>query len=325
MDRVRLGIVGCGGFGRYHMGTLSRVSEFEVAALADPDTSQLERSVREHPYVANAPQFASMDEMIAAGGIDAVLIVTPHTQHLSQVQAGFAAGLHVAVEKPLSPTVAECHAAISARDKSGKVGLLCYQRHTSAEYRLIRERVLGGEIGDVQYTSIFLCQEWKRFTGGLWRQDPALSGGGMLMDSGSHMLDAMLWCTGLDPDIVTGVIDNRGTPVEINSSASIRFKNGAMGTITVCGDAPSWREEFTIWGTKGSVMLRDGKIAFVSENGSRMVVEEARGGSTPDQNFANAILGREEVYSPFEAGLAVTRLTEAVYRSAAQGGAPVHA
>ena len=54
-----------------------------------------------------------------------------------------------------------------------------------------------------------------------------------------------------------------------------------------------------------------------------MVAEEVRGGSTPDVNFIMAILGREEVQSPFESGLAVTRLTEAVYRSAAMNGKPV--
>jgi predicted dehydrogenase len=325
MDRVRLGIVGCGGFARWHMTNLSQITEVDIVAMADPDPSQIERSVRHHAPLADAAKFSDMNSMIEAGGLDAVLLVTPHTQHLSQIQAGFAAGLHVAVEKPLCPTVDECLSAIAARNMSGKIGFLSYQRHTSAEYRLIRDRILAGEIGEIQYASVFLCQEWNRFTVGSWRQDPALSGGGMLLDSGSHMLDALLWCTGLEPETVSGVTDNRGTPVEINSAATIKFKNGAMGTITVCGDAHAWREEFTIWGSKGTILLRDGQISFVSENGSRMRVEEARGGSTPDQNFINAILGREEVYSPFEAGLAVTRLTEAVYRSASQGGAPVKA
>lgn len=323
MDRIRLGIVGCGGFARWHMTNLAKISEVDIVALADPDPTQIDRSCAHHLPLRDAAHFGSMDSMLSAGGLDAVLLVTPHTQHLDQIKAGFTAGLHVAVEKPLCHTVDACLSAIQARDASGKIGFLSYQRHTSAEYRLIRDRILDGEIGDIQYASVFLCQEWNMFTVGSWRQDPALSGGGMLLDSGSHMLDALLWCTGLEPETVSGVTHNRNTPVEINSAATIRFKNGALGTITVCGDAQGWREEFTIFGTKGSIFLREGKITLISENGSRMLVEEARGGSTPDQNFVNAILGREEVFSPFESGLAVTRLTEAVYRSAANGGAPV--
>jgi predicted dehydrogenase len=266
-----------------------------------------------------------MDAMLEAGGLDAVFLITPHTLHLPQMIKGFAAGLHVACEKPLCHTVEDCLAAIRARDASGKIGFLSYQRHTSAEYRWIREKILGGEIGDIQYASVFLCQEWKRFTQGTWRHDPSLSGGGMLLDSGSHMLDALLWCTGLEPETVSAFIEDRDTPVEINSASTIRFKNGAVGTMTVCGDAPAWREEFTIWGDKGMIMLRDGKISWMDQQGSRFTVEDVRGGSTPDANFVNAILGREEVHSPFEAGLAVTRLTEAAYRSASQGGAPVQA
>ncbi len=325
MERVRIGIVGCGGFARWHMGNLAKIPEAEVVAMADPVASQMDVSTSQHPYLASAARFPDMDSMLAAGGVDAVLIVTPHSLHHPQIEAGFKAGVHVACEKPLCTTVADCHAAIRARDASGKIGFLSFQRHTSAEYRLIRSKVLAGEIGEIQHASIFLCQEWKRFTAGSWRQDPGLSGGGMLMDSGSHMLDALLWCTGLEPLSVAGLTENRGTPVEINSSASIRFTNGAIGTITVCGDAPSWKEEFTIWGDKGAIMLRDGKVTFLDEHGSRMVVEDARGGSTPDANFINAILGREEVYSPFESGLAVTRLTEAVFRSSVQGGTPVKA
>jgi predicted dehydrogenase len=295
----------------------------EIVALADPDAGQIEQSVQAHPFVAGAARFGGIEPMIQAGGLDAVLIVTPHTQHLGQIEAAFAAGLHVCVEKPLCHTVSDCYAAIEARDRSGKIGLLSYQRHTSAEYRLIRERVLGGTLGEIQYASVFLCQEWKRFTTGTWRQEPALSGGGMLLDSGSHMLDALLWCTGLQPETVTGMTEMRDTPVEINSAATIRFSNGALGTITVCGDAQAWQEEFSIFGTEGSVFLRKGQITFVDKLGGRMVVEEARGGWNPDLNFVNAILGREPVESPFESGLAVTKLTEAVYRSAAQNGVPV--
>lgn len=305
------------------MSNLAKIPEAEIVALADPDPIQLGRSAQQFPDLAGAPRYADMRSMVDAGGLDAVLIVTPHTQHLSQIQMGFEAGLHVAVEKPLCHTVSDCLAAIDARDRSGKIGFLSYQRHTQAEYRLIRDRVLGGSIGRIQYASVFLCQEWKRFTVGTWRQEPSLSGGGMLLDSGSHMLDALLWCTGLEPETVSGVTEMRSSPVEINSAATIRFRDGALGTITVCGDAQAWQEEFTIWGDKGSIFLRNGKLTFVDEHGSRMLAEEVKGGSTPDVNFIQAVLGREEVHSPFEAGLAVTRLTEAVYRSAARNGAPV--
>lgn len=323
MERVKVGIVGCGGFSLYHLSNFAKVAEAQIVALTDPDSAHIDACVEAFPYVAGAKRYPHMDVMLGEGGLDGVLIGTPHAQHIGQIESAFGAGLHVIVDKPLCTTVSDCHAAIQARDKSGKVGLLSYQRHTSAEYRLIRDQIQSGRIGEVQYVSILLCQDWRPLTVGSWRQDPALSGGGMLLDSGSHMVDAILWCTGLIPETVSAFIEMRNSPVEINSAASIRFDNGALGTITVCGDAQGWHEDFTIWGTKGSIFYRGGKISVIDAQGSRLSVEEARGGSDPDRNFIMAILGKESVQSPFEAGLAVTQLTEAIYRSGAMNGAPV--
>jgi predicted dehydrogenase len=301
------------------MGHYPSIPDAVVTALCDVDPLQLAESKRVHGWLKDVPEFLSHGAMIDAGVVDAVLIVTPHNNHLEQIEDAFAAGLHVLVEKPMCPTVEDCQRAIAARDRSHKVGLLSYQRHTNAEYRYLRTLIQSGSIGEVRFASAYLSQEWKRFTAGTWRQIPERSCGGMLLDSGSHMLDALLWCSGLQPTEVTGYLDNRGTPVEIDSTASIRFSNGALGTLTVCGDAPGWREEITFIGDQGSLLLREGKITLFDAHGAELKVERVSGGSTPDRNFIETILGRDEVQSPFEWGLAVTRLTQAVYRSAAEG------
>jgi predicted dehydrogenase len=319
VEQVGIGIIGCGGFGRYHMARFSEIRDAKIVALCDIDPAQLAESKRAHPWLADVPEFLTHQEMIDAGGLDGVLIVTPHSEHFPEMIDCFAAGLHVLVEKPLCPTIDDCLQAMEARDKSQKVGLLSYQRHTSAEYRYLRNVIHSGGIGEIHYASAYLSQEWKRFTAGSWRQIPEKSCGGMLLDSGSHMLDALLWCSGLEPVEVTGYLENRGTPVEINSSASIKFKNGALGTLTVCGDAPGWREEISFIGDQGSILLRDGKITVYDAFGAELKVERVSGGSTPDRNFIDAILGRDTVQSPFEWGLKVTTLTQAVYRSAAEG------
>lgn len=319
MEQVRIGVIGCGGFGRWHLSQYPSIADAQIVALCDTDPLQLAETKRVHAWLKDVPEFPNHGAMIDAGVVDAVLIVTPHNNHLEQIEDSFAAGLHVLVEKPMCPTVEDCQRAIAARDRSHKVGLLSYQRHTNAEYRYLRTLIQSGAIGEVRFASAYLSQEWKRFTAGSWRQIPERSCGGMLLDSGSHMLDALLWCSGLQPVEVTGYLDNRGTPVEIDSTASIRFSNGALGTLTVCGDAPGWREEITFIGDKGSLLLREGKITLFDAHGAELKVERVAGGSLPDRNFVETILGRDEVQSPFEWGLAVTRLTQAVYRSANEG------
>lgn len=323
MERISIGMVGCGGIARWHLGHLLAIPEANVAALCDPDPAQVEACRAQFPELGEVPAYAEMRTMIEAGGLDAVEISTPHTQHLEQIERAFGAGLHVLSEKPLATTRADALAAIEARDRAGRVGVLGYQRHFQPEFRRIRERVLSGRAGAVQFVSALQCQEWRRLTAGTWRQDPALSGGGQLNDSGSHLLDVLLWTTGLEAEFVSAFDDARGTPVDINSTLSVRFRGGALGSVTVVGDAHAWHEDFTVWCERESFFLRNGALAIVAEDGSREDVPPSGATGNPDANFIDAILGRADVESPFECGLAVIELTEAAWRSAAGGGAPV--
>lgn len=324
MGKVRIAMIGCGGIARWHLANLAQVPEAEVCALVDPSDAQLSLCKQQFPNLSAVPTFADYRTMLDSSSVDAVQISTPHDQHFDQLMASFSAGKHVFIEKPFVSTPNQAHQAIDARNASRKVGLLAYQRHTQAEFRWLRSKIQSGQYGQVQGVAVLLGQEWKRFTNGSWRQDPVQSGGGMLNDSGSHVLDVLHWCTGLEPESVVALANDRGAPVDINSAAAVRFKGGAIGTITVMGDAPNWHEDLTIWLDKGAFYLRQGKLTLVEEDGTRVVAEEVRGGSNPDANFVNAILGREEVQSPFEAALPVLKLTAALYKSQASGGVPVN-
>jgi predicted dehydrogenase len=157
---------------------------------------------------------------------------------------------------------------------------------------------------------------------GKWRQQLSLSGGGQLNDSGSHLLDIILWMTGLEVEQVQAFMENFDSEVDINSALSIRFRNGAMGTISVVGNSPTggmW-EDITIWGSKAVVYMRKGKIT-VKTAGTNEEYEPTGlpGSSNPDRNFIDAILGRDQVQVPPVCGLRVIELTEAAWKSAASG------
>lgn len=308
---------------RYRLKRVQEVPEAEIVALADPSAAQIETTRRTYPELAQIPAFDDFREMIDAVPMDAVMIATPHTQHAEQILVSLAKGLHVIVEKPMVTSVEDAHKVIAARDRAGKQAMVSYQRHLQPEFMHIRDRIRSGEFGEVRVVQALLSQEWKRFTAGTWRQDPALSGGGQLNDSGSHMLDVLLWMTDLRPERVSAFCDNRGTPVDIDTTMSIRFANGALGSITIAGDAHNWHEDITIWCENATFFVRGGKLTTVDLAGNRFLAENLAGGSHPDRNFIDAILGRAEVVSPFECGLRVMELTEAAWQSAANGGAPV--
>lgn len=323
MDQVRIGMIGCGGMARAHVQQLSEIPEAEIVALNDPDPKQIEATLKRFPNLAACPVYESHEAMIAAGGLDAVEINTPHTQHKEQILDAFAAGLHVMCDKPLVTTTADAKVVIAARDKCGKVAVLGYQRHFSAVFRRLRHCIQSGEYGRLTFISTILGQQWKRLTKGLWRQDPALSGGGQLNDSGSHVVDIFLWMTGAEPESVSAYCDNRGAPVDIDSTIAMRFKNGAFGSISVLGDFPAWHEDWTVCCEKGGFLVRDGKLTIIEDDGTRMTLDNMAGGSNPDKNFIGAILKGEKIECPFEDGLRVISLTEAMWESSAKGGMPV--
>jgi predicted dehydrogenase len=320
-SRIRIGFIGTGGNARWHMGQVLGLNEAAIAALADPNPAMIEAARRQHTALAETPAFSDYRQMLDEVELDAVEISTPHTTHKEQILSALDRKLHVLCEKPLVCSVADAHEVIAALSASGKVGLLSYQRHYQPEFRYIRSRIASGELGAVTFISALQCQNWKNGTKGSWRQDPAMSGGGQLNDSGSHLLDIILWVTGLAVQSVSAYIDNCGTPVDINSALSVRFVGGAQGTISVVGDAPDWHEDLTIWCERGFFLMRNGKLQ-VCDGAGRYTFDSMRGGSFPDRNFIDAIRGRDEVQSPFECGLRVIELTEAAWRSGAQNGAP---
>ncbi|RYG49628.1 Gfo/Idh/MocA family oxidoreductase [bacterium] len=323
MDKVRVAMVGCGGFQRYRVSNLEKVSGAEIVALVDPSDEQIRLMKEQRPVTADAPSFNDLTTMLAEVKPDAIMIATPHTQHVDQILQGFDAGCHVCCEKPLVTTVDDAWRVIRKRDETGKVGMVSYQRHFQAEFRYIKKQIDSGKAGAPQYIQVLQTQEWLRAVKGTWRQLKSLSGGGQLNDSGSHVMDIVLWVTGLSPKSVSAYCDDKGTEVDINSSLSVAFHGGAMGSIAIVGDGMSWHEDITIVCENEAYFIRDGKLTVTDRDRNRIKAEHLSGGSTPDQNFIDAIQGKAECESPFECGLEVIRLTEAAWESAYEkaGGA----
>jgi predicted dehydrogenase len=313
MDQVRVGLIGVGGFARYRVGNLLKVKGAVVTAMADTSEGNIAAMKLAHPSTADAKEFSDYRDLLKQDDVDAVMIMTPHTLHAGQIIESLEAGKHTCVEKPMVTTVDDAHLVIAAQKKAGKVGMVSYQRHFESIYRKIRDMIKSGEAGTIQYIA---CA-------GTWRHDPALSGGGQLNDTGSHFVDIMLWSTGLEAETVTAIGDNRGLKVDIDSALAIRFKNGAVGTISIIGDSTNWHEDMTIMGTKLGFFVRGSKLTVRNLAKDRVVYEEISGGSTPDQHFIDCITKGIACESGFECGLEVIRLTEAAWKSMDQGGVPI--
>ncbi|HEV2122684.1 MAG TPA: Gfo/Idh/MocA family oxidoreductase, partial [Chloroflexota bacterium] len=304
--------------------------EVEIVALIDPSAASIDRLVERNPAVADAPRFGSHTEMLERVRPDAVEISTPHTLHFRHIMDSLDAGAHVLTEKPMVCEVDQAAEVIRHSRELGKVLLVSYQRHFQPLFRYIKQQIDSGELGEIQYITGLQNQNWHNGTKGKWRSQMSLSGGGQLNDSGSHLLDILLWTTGLSVEQVHCFQEDFEGEVDINTAISLRFKNGAMGTISVIGHAPGgmW-EDITIYGSKGSIYYRESGVKGEPRrfqqrwfDRSDVVTDpQLPEGSDPDTNFINAIKGRDEVQSPPICGLRVIELTEAAWRSASTGQA----
>lgn len=323
---IRIGLIGVGGMARSHLGQLTPMPGVEIVALCDTNPAQIEKAKEKFPVLESAFVTADYRELLARDDVDAVQIATPHTLHFEQVMAAVDANKHVLLEKPMVCAVEHAHALLARLETFDKVVALAYQRHAMSQFQYMKERIDSGAMGAVTFISALQCQGWKKGCAGTWRHEPELSGGGQINDSGSHLLDVILWVTGLTVAEVSAFMDNCGTPVDINSAITMRFTNGAQGNISIVGDSPTWHEDITIWCEKGVFFYRNGKLEVCDATGKRTTPEkeEMPEGRNIDEDFVQAIRGeRSAVAAPPICGLRTIELTEAAWRSAAQKGAIV--
>lgn len=300
------------------------IPEVEIVAIAEPARANIEKAVTEFS-LSGVKSFSNHEEMLAEVDLDAVEISSPHTLHAKQICDSLEKGLHVLVEKPMVCTVADARKVIALKEEKKRVVLVSYQRHYAEGYIYTRDLIRSGKWGKVQFITGWQCQDWKRSQKGTWRQDPSLSGGGQLNDSGSHLIDIILWMTGLRPREVFAVIDNCGTPVDILSALTVSFEGGAIGNISVVGDSPTiFNEGINIWCEGGMIELKgagSGALTLYDPKPRVPAKTELPPSSIPDRNFVAAILGEEEVRSTPEDALKVIELTEAAWESGRVGRA----
>jgi predicted dehydrogenase len=325
MAKVRLGLIGCGGIMSMHVNQLAPVKAAKIVGLADPSDEMLQRFKTRHPELAKLPTFPDYEELLEGVEMDGVIIASPHTTHYQQIMTCLDRGLHVLTEKPMVCSVAHAKDVIRKSQQKKRILMISYQRHFSPAFRAAREFVQSGKIGKVTYIAALQGQEWLRGTRGSWRQQPALSGGGQLNDSASHLLDIILWVTNLTPATVYAKIDNRRSPVDVNSSLTVQFKGGAIGNIAIVGDAPGWWEEVTYYGEEGAVYIRRDRVLHQTPNPkgwgatTEDVTDRVKYKGNADKNFVDSILGKDEPQTPPIWGLRVIQLTEAAWESGRSG------
>jgi predicted dehydrogenase len=252
---------------------------------------------------------------------DAVIIATPHTAHFEQGMQALTAGCHVLMEKPMVTSAAQAHALAEKVRGSGKVFIIGYNTPCTPHFLYVRDVIRKQTFGKLEMVSGYLAQNWLRYTGGTWRQNPDLSGGGEVYDSGAHLLNSLCWSVESNVQEVFAWLDRKGLAVDVNSCIGVRFENGVTASLIINGNCPVDHGALSFFFENGKIDV-DGWYAkwIRCWHGQHEVQPDLSGGATvPSDNFIDAILGRDEPRTSPANGIVHSELVDAVYESARTG------
>ena len=332
VERIRVGFIGSGAMARAHMTEMLHSGTADIVAVCEPSTEAYAATValfaaRGAPAPVNEPAWQRFVATYA-DRLDAVVIVTPHALHFAQATACLEAGLDVLLEKPMVMDAAEATALIDTRDATGRLLVVSFQGSLSPQVRTAARMLRSGEFGRILGIQATVWQDWAQTTAGTWRQQPELSGGGFLFDTGAHMLNTVSDLAGEDFAEIAAWLENDGRPVDIRAVVMGRLASGALVTMHACGSAiPSCDSDIRVFCSKA--ILRTGiwgERLEIQRQGARRLSKVRSVRPLPVwEQFMNVRDGREANPSPPEVGLRMARLWDAIRASAAQDGAVVTA
>ena len=337
------GLIGAGMIADYHARAIAAARGAHVVGVASRTLEGASDFARRHDI---AFATASVEELVARSDVGAVCITTPSGLHLEPALAAIRAGKHLMIEKPIDATVEGTDEILRAADEAGVRVAGIFQARFGDAAKVVKAAIDAGRFGSLVLCSAYV--KWHRtkqyYTG--WKGKLALDGGGAVMNQAIHAVDLLQWFAGM-PTEVFGWTTRRvhvGIESEDTACATLRFANGALGTIEASTAVwPGWSRRIEICGESGSVVLEDDDIARwefqdaqPQDEAIRTTRESAAmgsGASAPNaisfeghrrqiQDFVDAIRdNRPPVIDGREARKAVA-LVRAIYDSAARG-API--
>ncbi|WP_137390558.1 Gfo/Idh/MocA family protein [Rhodoligotrophos defluvii] len=265
--RPRLGFLGIGWIGRHRMEAIAEAGIAEIVGIADPSAEMLEAA---QALATDAVMAADLDSLLDLE-LDGVVIATPSALHAEQSIAALERGTAVFCQKPLGRTAREVEMVLAAARRADRLLAVDFSYRFTEGMRRVRDLVQSGELGEIYAVELVFHNAYGPDKS--WFYDPALSGGGCVMDLGVHLVDLALWTLDF-PGVaeVNGHLLAGGKPlppqprtVEDYADATLRLETG-----TVVRLACSWRLQAgmdalisaAFYGTRGGVALRNVNGSF---------------------------------------------------------------
>jgi predicted dehydrogenase len=267
----------------------------------------------------------SYADVLADPKIDAVVLCTPHSQHIAEIIAAAKAGKHVFCEKPFTLTRADAEAAIAACKAAGITLHLGFNRRYAPAYIDMTRRIDAGEIGKVRHIEgQFSGPPSYQIEPGNWRSNQIESPGGSMTARGVHVVDSMVHIAGL-VDTVFAFSTRLQLDIDVDDTTAclLRFAGGITGTLATL-HATSAFYRIHVFGSKGALEMRGETELLVSDlvgKVQRITFDAADKERAELEAFADAVSGGVKFVIAPEEIVNTVAVTEAIAASSRSGKA----
>ena len=354
MDKVRIGIIGCGGIANAkHMPALKNLPNVEMVAFCDIIEERALKAKADFG-TPDAKVYTDYKKLLEDKTIDVVHVCTPNRSHSFITVDALESGKHVMCEKPMAINSAEAEKMLDAAKRTGKKLSIGYQTRQTPEAQFLKQEALNGTFGDIYYAKATAIRRRAVPTWGVFLNEYE-QGGGPLIDIGTHSLDLTLWimdnykpkyCVGTkfhklndqtDQGNAWGNWDPEKFTVEDSAFGFVVMENGATINLEA-----SWalntldvREATTlVCGTLAGGDMHDGVRINGIRNNSQYVLKpslnpqgaaffDGVSGTSPEimeaAQWIDAVINDKDPCVLPEQALVVTKILEGIYKSAETG------
>jgi predicted dehydrogenase len=226
---VRVALIGSGWIQDFHARAVLAHPGAELVVVANHREPSARALAERHGIPEVTTDWRSLADR---DDVDAAVVATPNALHAEQSIAFLDAGKHVLVEKPMALSVAECDAMIDAAARSGASLMVAHNWRFRDEVIAMRDRIASGALGEVVKTRGYgVHANWGPEG---WFVDPALAGGGALVDMGVHAIDTARFVLGDPvPERVCAAISTRYGSYEVDDDGIVLvgWSNGTNSLI----------------------------------------------------------------------------------------------
>ena len=259
MNKVRLGLIGLGYVGTIHLRNCLKLDNAKLVAVSDLSKKAL-RTAKE---TGVKKTFTDYEQLLKDPDIDAVIVALPTHLHLQCAKKAADAKKHIILEKPIARNVQEANEIVSAARRNSVRLMIGYPLRFNEEFRSLKREIMNGTLGDVEIAQAAYISSgpfFHRAEGYApvpvpeWWFNKELTGGGALIDLGSHIINLLQWYFGEITSIKSCLGYRFNLDFEDSAICLAKFKSGTRAVMSVGWFLQGYQLKVELYGTVGQAI-----------------------------------------------------------------------